>query len=86
MAKVTIDLNDLIELQTKAASSLSDQFDSMLKANISANEAVTSFIQGYLKAALEQSGHSKKRAAEKLGLRYPTFINWFNRYMKDLDQ
>lgn len=83
MAKVTIELADLVELQSKAASNLSDQFDKMVEANVTINEAVRDFTKKYLEAALAQTGNSKKRAAEKIGLSYPTFINWFNRYLKD---
>lgn len=83
MTKVTIDLTDLVELQAQAATKMSDHFDKMVDTNTSIKKAVKQFARAYIEAALKDSNGSKTKAAKKVGLSYPTFLNWYNRYMKD---
>lgn len=85
MPKVTIDLDDLVELQTKAVANLSDQFNMIIDANISAAEAIADFRRQLITETLKRTGGNVSKAARLLAVKVPTLHNWITKYKIDVE-
>lgn len=85
MPKVTIDLEDLVQLQTKAASNFADQFNKLVEANVSAAQAVTDFKRQLIVQALKRTGGNISKAGRLLGVTSATIHNWVNKYKIDVE-
>ena len=85
MPKVTIDLDDLVELQTKAVSNLADQFNTIIDANVSAAEAIAAFRRQLVTQTLKRTGGNISKAARLLAVKVPTLHNWISKYKIDVE-
>ena len=85
MPKVTIDLEDLVQLQTKAASNFADQFNKLVEANVPAAQAVADFKRQLITQALKHTGGNVSKAGRLLGVTGTTIHSWVNKYKIDVD-